>query len=157
MTKKPITAQFLAIAEGLASISERAEGELLRLAPHLQQLPTLETTGGTDPAAPEGPIRVGIGRGAYILGQCRILYGEKAFSLLAPGFREFEAQLMSGSAGDASTPRNQFYARRDEQLAASRARFEVEEHLNSLSQGEVENLAAAIRAGGRLKGLVRAK
>lgn len=48
-----------------------------------------------------------------------------------------------------------FAAVRDAQLAAGPARAEIERHLNSLSQGGLEQLAAALAQGGRLKAVVQ--
>lgn len=48
-----------------------------------------------------------------------------------------------------------FYMARDAQLAAGPARYRIEEHLNSLSQGGLEQLAEALAQGGHLKVVVR--
>ncbi|UQN10400.1 hypothetical protein [Deinococcus sp. QL22] len=65
-----------------------------------------------------------------------------------------EFQKMFGSkAPDAAL--DPFFAARDAQLTASRARFRIEQHLNSLSQGGLEQLASALAEGGRLMGVVR--
>jgi len=48
-----------------------------------------------------------------------------------------------------------FFAARDAQLEASPARHLVEQHLNSLSQGGIEQLAEALQQGGQLRVVVR--
>lgn len=143
---RTITAERLAELEGIeqraTEAAEKALGQLQALLPRLEGYSDM----GAMPTTQVIEVVV-FSAGLTLLAS--VAGGRELLEEYFIGPLQARAQVEGVSAT------NPFTVARDAQFAAGPARYEIEQRLNAFSQGGIEQLAEALRAGGQLRVVVR--
>ena len=137
----PRVPEWKAMEERAEKVIDQAQTKMVELAAQVQKYPVL----GAMPSSLQGDLIAQI----TLVGTVGLIVAGKEATVDA-----FEAAIAKAKAeGHQAT--DPFLQARDAHLEASSARYEIESHLNSLSQGGIEQLAQALREGGHLRAVVR--
>lgn len=137
----------------LSAIHARAEELLKSVIPAIEAASDVVDAqyGGEISAMPSTLAMPAAGGLTILAALTQVLYGKETVQdvLVDPIKARAEAEGVPLATTDP------FTAARDAQLEASRARHQIETHLNGLSQPSIDLIAEALAAGGQLRVVVR--
>lgn len=137
----PRIPEWKAMEQRAEKAIEQAQTKLVELAAQLQKYPSL----GAMPSGLQADLMAQLTLAATV----GLIFAGKEATVEA-----FEGVIAKAKAEGQPTA-DPFMQARDAHLEASAARYEIESHLNSLSQGGIEQLAQALREGAQLRAVLR--